>query len=702
MAMIQTIRNNSWILIIFIGLGLFAFLLMDMNGPAGGGAQGQNLLGKVNGEEIDRRKFDDAERMLYANSPNQFSAKQQLWDYFLQESLIKEEAETLGLGVGEEELESLTYGPDYSPFLRNQFRNPNTGQFDIQGLNNLRTQLENGELGQEQEAQWNQMVQFAKDERIQSKVLGMLEKSIYTPSWMVEDDFADQNTKFAMDYVKIPYSEIRGVESEVSDADIKNYLSQHRADYERDEETRVAKYVMYEIKATQQDSAALREELSTTRDEWLTTPNDSSFTLLQRGVYGTVYIKSDALDAEIRESLAAQESGTAVGPYLKNGSYKIVKLLDKKVLPDSVRVRHVMIQANPQDRASVIAANAQVDSLMEELRSGAIRFDTLANRVSQDASSNNQGGDLGYVASIPWSPEINNLAMYRAEEDELYKTYSRFGVHIVQVTDKKFINRDVGYRVASIAKPIVPSQQTQREASDKANNLVFSYRTLKELEAQVESDPEVRIETSDAKGPNDFTFGPLGESVTSRNIVKWMHDEDTKVGMVAENEFEYIDPTLYYTRYIIVPALSELRSPGVPTAAQARTSIEPILLNQRRAEAAKSSINGTLASVAQKYGGSVETLTDGSFGSSSLGTIGSEPKVQAALARLNEGETAVVAGESAIYYVKLNSKTAAPETSNIPQLRRLSQGGTRGTLTEAVVEAMKRDAKIEDNRATAF
>ena len=702
MALIQKIRKNSWILIIFIALGLFAFLLMDMGG-GGPNMSDQFTLGTVNGEIVDNREFQTAEQILYNNQSSSFTAKKDLWEYFLQKSLLSDEAEKLGLGVGETELEGLLYGPDYSPFVRNQFTNPSTGQMDVAGLNNIKQQVEAGTMPTEQEDQWNFISEFAKEERVQAKVLGMLSQGIYAPSWMVEQQYLQQNTKMKIDYVKIPYSEISSGDVSVSDSDIKTYLNQHQGDYLRKEEERVADYVIFEVTPSASDSAALISQMKTIQDQWQASDNDSSTTLLQRGIYNTQYITIDQIDPEISAQMIGAEAGSTFGPYIKNGNYKTVLLTDKMELADSTRARHIMISANPADRNSVIAANAQVDSLMEVLNSGAVRFDTLANRLSQDASSNTKGGDLGYLADVAWSPDINDLIKYRAEQGKIYKTYSRFGVHIVEVTGKKMGDRTMGYRIASVARPIIPSNETQEQVEGQANDFLYENRTIENMRTAAEADNSLRIQTSESLSANDFVFGSLGESNASRKMVKWMFNKKTKLNEAAGELFVYNDPVNYFSKYFIIPALTEKRAPGLPTVAEVKSQIEPILVNRKKAASAKTEITGKdLAAIAGQYGSSVLSQDNIAFGNDILPVIGSEPELLAALSSLDVNGTTVVGGNSAIYYAKLTERQEAIPATNITQLKSLTTRSDRSRMPTAVIEAMRENADIEDKRSIFF
>ena len=58
--------------------------------------------------------------------------------------------------------------------------------------------------------------------------------------------------------------------------------------------------------------------------------------------------------------------GTVYGPYIDGVAYKAVKVLDKKVIPDSVDSRHILIRAETADE--ILAATKTLDSHKDDHR----------------------------------------------------------------------------------------------------------------------------------------------------------------------------------------------------------------------------------------------------------------------------------------------------------------------------------------------
>lgn len=63
---------------------------------------------------------------------------------------------------------------------------------------------------------------------------------------------------------------------------------------------------------------------------------------------------------------------------------------------------------------------------------------------------------------------------------------TQFGVHLVEVTAKKFINNVQGVKLAYLVEPIVPSEETQASIYDDALEFSGQNRTVDALKAAVE------------------------------------------------------------------------------------------------------------------------------------------------------------------------------------------------------------------------
>ena len=135
MSAIQKIRDKgAWIMFGLIALALIAFILQDrsLGGKGGGGFFGgnPNVLGKVDGEVINRDEFEAKLTMYGGSGAQREQMIGQLWTAQVNELLMKEQYEKLGLVCSSKELSEALFGDD-SPFKQiPQFADPKTGQFN--------------------------------------------------------------------------------------------------------------------------------------------------------------------------------------------------------------------------------------------------------------------------------------------------------------------------------------------------------------------------------------------------------------------------------------------------------------------------------------------------------------------------------------------------------------------------------------------
>lgn len=121
--------------------------------------------------------------------------------------------------------------------------------------------------------------------------------------------------------------------------------------------------------------------------------------------------------------------------------FHILKLVDRKAPTRLVqtmvqtRARHILLRNAPQlPQAQAIARLADA---RQQIISGKADFPSMARKLSQDASAE-QGGDLGWASPGMFVPEFEE-AMNRLQEEGAISppVVSRFGVHLIQLVDKR-------------------------------------------------------------------------------------------------------------------------------------------------------------------------------------------------------------------------------------------------------------------------
>jgi peptidyl-prolyl cis-trans isomerase D len=698
MALISEIRKRSWILIVLLALALGGFIVMDMV-SAGTRASGNDMsIGSVNGDKLEWQDFQRAERILYPNATDDvYGQRTYIWNYMVEEKLLADEAEALGFNVGDEELEELQYGTRLSPVIQRNFRDPNTGQINRQGLEQIKANLGTGKLQPQLEEFWGFQKGEIIKERLQSKLTGLIKKSIYTPTWMAQQLQQEQGSSVDFLYVLVPADKVDEAEVTLTDDDYKNWMKENEGLIQRKEEFRTVDFVVFNVVATPEDTAVVRTRIEDRIAAFRTAENDSAFIENNYGQMEATYFTKEDLSTVIADTAFDLPVGSIYGPYIDGNEFRAFKVIDKKALPDSVKSRHILIQGKTAEELT--AASSRIDSLQQLIDNGTASFDTLAKQFSQDGSAS-QGGDLGWSHNGRMVQPFNDVLFYTGEPGKTYKTITQFGVHLVEITGRKFINNTQGIKLAYLVEPIIPSEQTQDAAYDDALEFSGQNRTIEEMRAAVEKNPALSIETASGLTANGYQFSNLGGGNTSRDIIRWAFEKTTNRGDVAPTVFIYDEPTLFYNARYVVPGLRSIIKPGKATLEDVKANLEEQVKAKKRIDVLASKVTGTdLNAVAQQFGVEVDTFQNVNFNMSYLQGIGNEAGLIGKVTSMKEGEIAgPIKGMNGVYMVQVLHRTEASISTDINSYKTQLVASARGGIDSRLMEAIKSTAKIKDNR----
>ncbi len=709
MALISSIRSRSWILIVFIGIGLASFIMMDMfNSNTGAfGNRPTNTLGMIDGQEIDYNKVRRTEEVFYRGATGStYGVKDQIWNYYLEKALLEKEGQKLGLNVGIEELNDLVFGNNLSPVVQAVFRNPQTGQVDMASLNDIKTKLANNST-EINTPYMEELVGQVKKARLQEKFTALVSQGMYTPNWMAESVGLENNTTFDFNYVKVPFSDVDDSQVSVSDADYTSYLNNNKAVYYNDEETRQIEYVSFEVFPSKDDSTTYYNQLNTLKPNFRSSVNDSTFVLGNGGTMANTYVKRSSLSPAIADQMLSRPIGSVVGPYKEGTVYRMAKISDRRVIADSVEVQHILVRANPSDPTSFGAAITRIDSVKTALNNGE-SFGNLAAQVSEDTGSSDSNGDLGYLGyNNNFGPSFSNPIFYDSEVGSVTTVFTQFGAHLVKVKDKKFLSQDPSVKVAYLSRSIVPSDKTQKAIRTRVQDFVNENTTKQQLEELAASDRSLSIQSTTNLNKNDYIVSSLGQDPSSRDMIRWAFNDDTNIGDLSPDfyVYRYSNPQTYvnYDSKYVVAALASVQKPGMPSLESVKSQIAPLVANQKKADFISSSISGKdLASVAAQYGSSVDKLDGISANSTNIRQLGNEPKVVAALMNMNANQvSAPVKGQNGVYVLELLNKSQNAN-ADLAGTKRLQSTRVKSLARTALMDAMKKDAEITDNRFNLY
>jgi len=719
MALIGKIRQQKWLLvgtiagalILFIGMLAFDESTRNLIGSS------PTTIGEIEGQKIDYREFSSTHEMLYKNSGSDgFSDRTYLWNFYMDNAIVEKEADRIGLGVSRPELVDLQFSDDdskLSPIIVSRYRNQSTQQSDRQQLSQLKDlilnnkidqMIKDGQLVSDFKYRWaHQEKEIIKD-RLQKKISSMVEKGMYTPTWMAEMVELEQTQTADFFYVQVPFDVIDSKSINLTDDDYKNYFEENKGRFKQKEETRKLAYVAFDVKATVQDSTDIRASVEKLKEGFRTTDNDTVFVENNLGILDGSYVKKSDLNPAFADSIYSLPVGAVYGPYLDGDTYKLAKMIGKKSVPDSVKARHILRSA--KDQASLLLAQNTIDSLKTLIENGSARFDSLAVKFSEDGSAS-KGGDLGVFAPGKMVPEFNDVCFYQAEVGKVYSVITQFGVHLIEVT-QKYGGND-GVRVGYVSQPIVASQATQDAVLEQALKLQEENKTLEALEKAATA-KGLTVETSPAVQRNDYTIGQLPVCQASRKMVMWAFGDDNdtpeaEVGDVSPEVYGLQNQGEFVINKYVVAGLKTILPKGTPSWKDVKEELQPLVLNLKKAELVKQQTQGKdIASIASQYSVTVDTAQAISFASAFLPKAGNvEPKVVATAFKVEPNKVSEpVVGNTGIFVVMTTNKTQGAASGNAAQVRQQSQVAARGAARNGIIQTLRDVASIKDNRSKFF
>jgi peptidyl-prolyl cis-trans isomerase D len=682
-----------------MALALGGFILMDIvSNSQRYSASDVNTLGKVNDKELKRSDFENYMSLIYSKAENTFQARQQSWEYFVENALIGQEAEALGLGVDREELRDLEFGDMLSPIIQQRYRTAD-GQPDLNYLSQIKAAIDNGQISQMDprfKASWAEQEKEIIKDRLESKIMAMVNKGLYAPKWQAEMIFRENNERLDFRYVRVPFDKVKDEEAPVTDADYQAFLKENPKLYDQQEETRIVNYITFDVLPTTADSAVSRDAVGKLVDGLRNATNDSAFVVSNNGTYNGGYSLKSELPFLVADTLLKLPIGTVFGPYVSASSYNIAKILDRKQVPDSVRFSHIALQNSPDNKR-------RIDSLYNLLTTGQARFDSLAVRFSQDTKSAAKGGDLGWIGRTPDGNDLANLVFYKAELGKYYRMENAQVLQIVQLTDRKAGKNETGVKAVFLTQRIEPSKATQQNVKDRAIALIQSAKTLEALTTQA-AGQNLSVLTSAPLKSTDFNVGVLNSGDDAREIVRWAFNKETKVGSVSPEVFTFGDPSggFFDSRYVVA-ALKSIAPKGSSIATLKENPEADIRVkNRKKGEViiAKMLGNaGDLSALASTWGIQVDTARG-----TSMNQAGSEPRVVgAAFALGKDAVSTPINANSGVYVVSpLTDKPQLQLPPDLTLFRRQAVSSTQSAFRMGLLDAMKKAANVEDFRSRFY
>ena len=683
MAILSKIREQSIFLIFIIALGLFAFLidptkLIDFF--ANGGTK--EYLAKVNDEVIYNEAFaKQVETRQRGGQQSSMQIANQVYDQEVTKILIQDELEKLGITVEKDQMWEL-FKANYGNLA--QFKNQD-GIFDEGKLKEfIEDQVEaNPKAWEDQE---NNIAFNGK----QQLYYALIKAASLPTEKEGELAYQMQNDLVDMKFVYLPFTSIADSTITISKEKIQGYINTHKNEFEEEANASV-QYVYFEEKPSKEDEDIAKTEINNLLAELKTTTDVENLVNEKSSVkHDSIYKLKTALDAPIQAIVDSMKVGETFGPYTMGEFTKIMKLTGTKVAP-SVKASHTLIayegaqRANPDVKRTKEEAESLANELLIKAKASGTDFAEFATENSNGPSAS-KGGDLGWFYEGQMVPKFNDY-VFSNKKGDIGLVETDFGFHIIKIDDTKEENK---YQIATIVKNI--------DASQKTIDALYAEASQFEVEANNGNFDEKAKEKNYASRPvnkiTNLSENLPGLQGTQRQIVQWMFNDKTNIGDIRRFDIN--------GSYAVVQVTGR-KEKGLMSTEDASFKVLPILKNEEKAKQLRSKISATtLADIAANNNTTVRTANAISMSNPTLPGAGREPKVVGTAFALENGQVSnLIDGAKGIYKIEVTKHTDAPKMDSYKSYAKDPANNINAVGTK-VMEALKKKAIIEDNRATFY
>ena len=515
MATLEKIRQKKKILALVIGAALLAFIIEEgvrVLSRAGS----TTTVAKVGNEKIEYHPYQQRLEMAAAADQNNGQQtdpevrRQQVLDEMINEELLNQEFEKVGIEVSSDEISTLMTSDKAAPAVV-QFaqqvgaKSPaelydfisNPGKQGVQ-------ESQIAELKKEWEKLADDIYKQYRFAKLQNLLAGCFQPNDLDLAQMAEEQSVTNIVTFAKkDYASIPDDKYP-----VSDAELKAEWEKMKPIFKKDEEMRNIHYIAVNILPSPEDIAAAQKIA------------DAAYIALQKGhgidsvrLLGTVQIDTakmlqKELPVKVRDFFASAEVGTTRRDSTVGNHHVMYKLMNKELSLDSVQLSYITIQADPKTQNAVL----------EQLNAGKT-LDDLKKAYPQKVD-----GKLNQWQRVYNAPDSMKTKIANAGGQYFVYNSAEQGAVLMQVTEKKAPK--TFYTLATVSYDAYASTKTSDDLRDKFQDFLNKNKTIKDFEENAAKAGynaiELMISPSTAQ---------LGQFKDTRKVIKWAFD--SKKGSVS-------------------------------------------------------------------------------------------------------------------------------------------------------------------------
>ena len=714
MATLQKIRSKGPLLVIVIGLALFAFIAGDawkILQPH----QGQQDVGEINGETLSAPEYQKmvdelSEVIKMTNGLNSLneqqlaSVKDQVWQNYVNNVLVAAEAEKLGLTVTDAEIQAIINEGTHPMLMQTPFRNPQTGAFDKDMLKKFLVDYANMSKSQ-MPAQymeyyqslakfWNFIEKTLRQNALAEKYQNLISRSLISNPVAAEDAFNGRNQQNDVILAGVPFSAINDADITVSDDEVRNLYNQRKEQFKQMGETRNIRFVDVQVLPSDADRKAVEDEVTEYSNLLANTDKDYATFIRTTGsevAYKELPVSKDALPTDVAAHLASAKVNEVYGPYYNQAddSYNAFKIIEQVTAPDTIEFRQIQVYAEDAAKTATLA-----DSIYTALKAkNGANFEEIAKIYGQT-------GETTTVAARSWemgTVNAESAVMINALINQKVKDLANLKIGqanvILQVLKKEAMQPK--YKVAVVKRNVEFSKETYNEAYNKFSQFVAQSNTIEEMNKNAEENGYTVIPRSDFSAAEHY----VGGVHSTREVIRWIFAAEE--GQVS-SLYECGD-----NDHMMVVALEKVNPAGYANINSVADMLRAEIRNDKKAEKIMASMKGCTSidqvkNLKDAVSDSVKHITFGAPAYISVARA-SEPVIGGVAAKTAVNKlSAPIKGNSGVYMIQVYNKENGEEKFDAKQESTMLGNMNARFAGQQIFGDLYQKAKVVDHRYLYF
>lgn len=615
MATLQNIRSKGPLLVIVIGLALFAFIAGDawqvmqphqahdageVDGDALSAQEYQNLV----------EEYTEVVKMMRGasalNDEQTNMVRDEVWRSYVNNKLIEKEAKALGLTVSNAEIQDILKAGTHPLLRQTPFQNPQTGNFDKDMLNKFLVEyakMNESQMPAQYAEQYNNLYRYWSfiqktlvQNRLAEKYHALVAKALLSNPVEAKENFDARVNQYNVLLAGIPYSSVADSSVVVTEAELKDLYNKRNEEFKQYQETRDIKYIDVQVTASAEDRAAIQKEVDEATAQ-LAAAN-GEYTSLMRSVgsdvpYVDLFYNKSAFPSDVVAHMEDAKVGAVYGPYYNAADNTInsFKIVASAPVADEVEYRQIQVYNENAAKTKTLA-----DSIYKAIKGGA-DFVELAKKYGQTGASNTltasqyegaqiDGDNLKFISAIVNTNvnEVVNLPLGQANV-------------ILQVTNKKDVKDK--YKIAVIKREVEFSKETYNRADRDFRQFVAENPTVEKMVANAENAGYRLLDRADLNSSEHGIGGVKG----TKEALRWVF-ETAKPGEVS---------TLYDcgdSDHMLVVGLVKVNPEGYRSLNSVQELLRAELVKEKKAAKIMADMKAANASSFEQYKGMTNAVND--------------------------------------------------------------------------------------------